>query len=230
LSSGQPVDRTAHATRDGLLLGARRSIPLSVAVGGFGVSYGVLAKAAGFGTFAPIVMSMTTFGGSAQFAAISVIGAGGSVATAVLAAILLNARYGPIGLSVAPSIRGNVFQRFAQAQLVIDESWALAHEGGGRFDRDILMGAGIALFFSWQIGTVIGVIGGDAFGDPKRFGLDAAFPALFLALLMGQLRSRRAVAVALLGAGIALVLVPVARPGVPIVAAASACLLGWRRR
>jgi 4-azaleucine resistance transporter AzlC len=213
-----------------VLTGVRRAAPLALAVGAFGVSYGVLAKAAGFGTAAPIVMSLTTFGGSAQFAAVSVLGAGGSVVTAVLAAILLNARYGPVGLSIAPATRGNSLMRFVQAQLVVDESWAVANEGGGRFNGPVLIGAGLAIYVCWLVGTVIGVLGGDALGDPEKLGLDAAFPALFLALLMGQVRGGRSLVVALLGAGVALALVPFARAGVPIVAASAVCLLGWRRR
>lgn len=223
------ASRPARAA-NAMLLGARRAGPFALAVGAFGVSFGVLAKAAGFGTLAPIVMSMTTFGGSAQFAAVSVIGAGGSVGTAALAAVLLNARYGPIGLSIAPVLRGSPARRLIQAQLVVDESWAVAHEGGGRFNRGMLLGAGLLLYLSWLAGTIAGVVGGEALGDPEALGLDAAFPALFLALLVGQLRNRRSRVVAVLGAAIALALVPFARPGVPIVAASAACLLGWWRR
>src|SRR4029453_10908674 len=103
----------------GVREGLRQSAPLAVAVLGFGVSFGVLARAAGFGSAAPIVMSATTFAGAAQFAATSVLGAGGSVAAAVAAALLLNARYGPIGLSVAPDLEGSRWSRFLRAQLVV---------------------------------------------------------------------------------------------------------------
>jgi predicted branched-subunit amino acid permease len=80
------------------------------------------------------------------------------------------------------------------------------------------------------VGTVAGVIGGDLLGDPQRLGLDAAFPALFLGLLIPQLRNRRALTAAILGGGIALTLIPFTRPGIPIIAAAAACLFGWWRR
>jgi predicted branched-subunit amino acid permease len=93
----------------------------------------------------------------------------------------------------------------------------------------VLVGAGALLFVAWTGGTAIGAIGGEALGDPDTLGLDAAFPALFLALLVPQLRGRRPVAAALIGAGIALALTPVAPAGVPIVAASVACLLGARR-
>jgi predicted branched-subunit amino acid permease len=80
------------------------------------------------------------------------------------------------------------------------------------------------------LSTTLGALAGDLLGDPERLGLDAAFPALFLALLVPQLRNRTAVAAALGGAAVALALVPVAPAGVPIVAAAAVCLIGWRRR
>jgi branched chain amino acid efflux pump len=195
----------------------------------FGASFGVLARSAGFGPIAPIVMSLTTFGGSAQFAAVAIISTGGGAVAAVTAAVLLNARYGPIGLSVAPALRDSLWRRALLAQLVVDESWAIGHRGG-RIDRNLLLGAGVVMFAAWVVGTVAGVIGGDLLGDPQRLGLDAAFPALFLGLLIPQLRNRRALTAAILGGGIALTLIPFTRPGIPIIAAAAACLFGWWRR
>jgi len=209
--------------------GVREAAPLAVAVLGFGVSFGVLARAADFGTLAPVVMSLTTFGGSAQFAAVSVVNDGGAVASAVVAATLLNSRYLPLGIAVAPVLRGALPRRLVEAQLVVDESWAIAHRGGGRFDRRILVGAGALMYVGWVGGTAVGVLGGDALGDPETLGLDAAFPALFLGLLVRQVHSRTAVVTALLGAAIAIALVPLTPPGIPIVAASAACLIGLRR-
>lgn len=213
--------------RTGMRDGLRAALPLCVVVGVFGVSFGVLSRAAGMGPLAPIVMSATTFAGSAQFAAVSILGGGGGVGAAVVAGVLLNARYGPIGISIAPALRGNALARFLQSQLVVDESWAVANTGDGRFDRHRLLGAGAALYVSWLVGTVIGVFGGDLLSDPNALGLDAAFPALFLALLAPQLRSRRALIAAITGAAIALALTPFTRPGVPIIAAAFGALAGW---
>jgi 4-azaleucine resistance transporter AzlC len=210
-------------------MGVRAAAPLAVAVGAFGVSFGVLAQAAGWGALAPVVMSVTTFGGSAQFAAVSVLGAGGGVAAAVAAALLLNSRYIPLGIAIAPEVRGSLWRRLLESQFVVDESWAIAHRGGGRFDRRLLIGAGVSLYLAWVAGTTIGVLGGEALGDPGALGLDAAFPALFLGLLVRQVHSREALAAALLGAAIALALVPLAPPGVPIIAAVAACLIGLRR-
>jgi 4-azaleucine resistance transporter AzlC len=210
-------------------MGVRAAAPLAVAVAAFGISFGVLAQAAGWGAVAPVVMSVTTFGGSAQFAAVSVLGAGGGVAAATAAALLLNSRYIPLGIAIAPEVRGSLWRRLLESQLVVDESWALAHRGGGRFDRRLLIGAGLSLYLAWVLGTMAGVLGGEALGDPAKLGLDAAFPALFLGLLVRQVHTRVALVAALLGAAIALSLVPVAPPGVPIIAAVAACLIGLRR-
>lgn len=206
--------------------GVRAVAPLAIAVGGFGISFGVLARNAGMGVVAPIVMSMTTFAGSAQFAAIAILDAGGTVATAVTAAVLLNARYGPIGLSVAQSLTGGALSRFLHAQLVVDETWAVASEGEGRFDPRILVGAGLTLYAAWVAGTAMGVSFGDVLGDPATWGLDAAFPALFLALLVPQLRSGESWSAAAVGAAIALALTPFTPAGVPIVCASVGCLIG----
>ena len=209
--------------------GARRIAPFAVAVGAFGITFGVLARDAGLGSLQAVLFSATTFAGSAQFAATSGLSAGGTLAATIAAAVLLNARYIPIGLSVAPSLRGPAWQRGLRAQLVVDESWAVSHVGGGRYDPRLLFGAGLTLYCSWVAGTTLGVAAGSLLGDPERLGLDAAFPALFLALLAGQLRGRGAVVAALAGAAIATALVPVVPPGVPVVAASLACLIGLRR-
>lgn len=214
----------------GFRAGVRASLPLCVALVAFGASFGVLARASGFGFSAPLIMSMTTFTGASQFAVVSILGAGGGLGAAVVAAVLLASRYLPIGLTVAPALHGSPAARFVQAQLVIDESWAVANRGDGSVDRSTLLGAGLALYLSWQIGTIAGLLGGDFIGDPNRLGLDAAFPALFLGLLVPQLRTRQALLAACAGAAIALTLTPFTRVGLPVVAASAACLAGWWRR
>ena len=217
--------------------GVRAVLPLAVAVFGFGISFGVLAVAAGMGSVAPILMSVTTFAGSAQFAAASVLGAAGTAATAILAAVLLNARYLPIGISVAPWITGGFWSRLVHAHLTVDETWAVAAEGHGRWNPQVLVGAGVVLWAAWVLGTLAGVVFGDVIGDPSRLGLDAAFPALFLALLAPQVRAGRTTSspsgdprgratqmAAVAGAAIALLLTPFTPAGVPIVAASLACV------
>jgi 4-azaleucine resistance transporter AzlC len=222
----------AHAPEPGrrtYLDGVRAAAPIGVAALVFGVSFGVLARAAGMGQIAPVVMSVTTFAGSAQFAVASILGAGGGLVTAIAAAVLLNLRYGPIGLSAATTLQGPWWRRALGAQLIVDESWAIAQRDDGRLDRHLLVGAGLLLLVCWTLGTAIGAFAGDLVADPEALGLDAAFPALFLALLWSQVRERSRLLAALGGAAIALVLMPFTGPGIPIVAASLACLVGARK-
>jgi predicted branched-subunit amino acid permease len=151
------------------------------------------------------------------------------VATAVAAAVLLNLRYGPMGLSASSTMEGPWWLRALTAQLVVDESWAIAQRDDGRIDRHLLVGAGLLLFVGWVGGTAVGALAGNLVADPASLGLDAAFPALFLALLAGQVKERSRLLAAVGGALIALALMPVAGPGVPIIAASLACLIGARR-
>ncbi len=207
--------------------GFRAGLPLALAPLLFGASFGVLAVDAGMGWAGAIAMSATTFAGSAQFAAASILDAGGGAAAAIVAGVLLNARYVPLSLSVASIFPGSRRRRFLESQLIVDESWALAGHGG-RFEYGLLFGVGLLFYVLWVGGTALGTVVGDLL-DPEAIGLDAAFPALFLALLVPYLRSRRALAVALVAAAITLALLPFAPPGVPIVAASLACLIGLRR-
>jgi 4-azaleucine resistance transporter AzlC len=208
--------------------GVRAGLPIALGPLLFGISFGLLARTLGFGSVPAVVFSATTFAGSAQFAAISVLGAGGSVVAAVVAAVLLNARYAPMSVAAAGVFRGRWPRRLLEAQLLVDESWALARRGG-RFRREILIGVGLLLYVLWIAGTAIGAVAGDRLGKPTDYGLDAAFAALFLGLALPTLQGRRARAAAAAGGVIVLVLLPVASPGVPLVAASAACLLGLRR-
>lgn len=209
--------------------GARAGFPFAVAAGLVAVSFGAVAEPV-MGTVAPIVMSAVVFAGSAQFAAIAVLGAGGGVVAAVVAGILLNARYGPMGIALAPSLRGGRVRRAAIGQAMVDQSWAMANRGQGRFDVTFMVGATLPAYPLWVAGTAAGVLAGDLIGDPERLGLDVVFPAFFLALLVPELREPPSRSAAALGAATALVLLPVAPAGVAILAASAAALLGLRRR
>jgi predicted branched-subunit amino acid permease len=208
--------------------GVRAGLPLVLPTLILGISFGVLAKPV-MGSVAPVVMSIVVCAGSAQFAALSVLTAGGGAGTAITAGLLMNARFIPMGFAVGPSLRGRPLWRALQGQAVIDASWALASRGGGRFDRLILLGATPPQVSAWMLGTLLGVLGGDLLGDPQALGLDAIFPAFYLALLAEELRNRRALPAALLGAAITLSLLPVAPLGLAVIAAGAAALLGLRR-
>jgi 4-azaleucine resistance transporter AzlC len=207
--------------------GVRAALPLALAALLFAAAFGVLALDAGMSRAEAITMSATTFAGSAQFAAATILDDDGGAAAAIVAALLLNARYVPLSLAVSAIFPGSRRRRLVESQVIVDESWALAGRSG-RFEYGVLVGAGLLLYGVWVGGTALGTVAGDLL-DPDAIGLDAAFPALFLALLAPYLRSRRALATACLAAAITVVLLPLTPPGTPIVAASLAALLGLRR-
>jgi len=207
--------------------GVRAALPLVPGPVLFGLSFGVFAETAGLSAVAAVVMSATTFAGAAQFAATSVLDDGGTAAAAILAAVLLNARYAGMSIAVASIFPGSRPRKLVESQLIVDESWALSGRSGS-FEWPILFGAGLLLYVLWVASTAVGTLVGSTVADPKSLGLDAAFAALFLALAAPYVRGRKAVTASALAAVITLVLLPVAPPGVPFVAAAAACLLGLR--
>lgn len=193
------------------------------------VSFGVVARPV-MGPVAPIVMSVVVFSGAAQFGSLAVLAAGGGVGAAIAAGILLNARYLAMGIALAPSLRGRALARAAFALPLVDSSWAAASVGDGSFDPWYMVGVTAPQYPGWVLGTVVGVLAGSAVGDPRSLGLDALFPAFFVALLLEEVRGRRKLVAAGGGAGIALGLTPLAPAGLPILVAAVAAILSARIR
>lgn len=200
------------------------ALPVAAAVGVFGVSLGVLATGAGIPGWHVVLMSATVFAGSAQFAAVAVIAGGGGTAAAVLSGVLLNSRYLAMGAAAAPELPRTRWRRALASQMVIDESYGLAVAQGvdGRPDGPTLVRSGALVWATWVSGTAVGAVSGPVIGDPTRLGLDAAFPALFLALLWPLLDGHPARRAAAVGAFVALVLGPFTPAGVPLAAAAVA--------
>lgn len=192
-------------------------------------SFGVVAVQAGFTPLQAVVMSAVVHAGSAQFATVAIAGAGGSLLTAVTAAGLMNGRFLAMGVAFAPSLPGHPVKRWFQGQTVVDPSWVMANRGDGTFDRHLLFGATVPQYLGWVGGTCLGAFGGDLLGDTEALGLDAVFPAFFLALLVGELRTPGTRGVALAGALVALALVPFTPAGVPILVAAVVALVGLGR-
>jgi len=219
----------ASANRESFRAGVRVGIPLAAASVLVGLSFGVLAEPV-MGEVAPIVMSAIVFAGSAQFAATAVLADGGSAAAAIVAGILLNARFLPMGIAIARSVRGGRLWRALMGQAMIDASWALANRGEGRFDVHYMLGATLVNYPAWVAGTAIGVFGGGAIGNTDDLGLDAIFPAFFLGLLANELRGSLSVGAAAIGAVVALALTPFTPAGVPILAACAGALLAVRWR
>jgi branched chain amino acid efflux pump len=206
--------------------GARAGMPFAIAGSLLALSFGVVAQGAGFSAGAAIAMSAIVFAGSAQFTAIAIIAQGGTVGAAVLAAALVNSRFLPMGVAIGPSLPGGPIRRAIQGQVIVDASWAIAARGDGTFDRWLLFGSSAVQYIGWVGGTIVGALAGNVLGDPDKIGLDAIYPAFFLALLIEELDDGRSRLVALLGGLIALALVPVAPAGVPVLAASVAALVG----
>jgi 4-azaleucine resistance transporter AzlC len=190
------------------------------------ISFGISARAAGVPGLAAIAMSAFVYAGSAQFAAVAILGQGGSVLAAVVAAVLMNARYIAMGVALGPSLKGGRVRRALEGQAVVDASWALANRGEGRFDRHTLFGSSAPQYVTWLSGTIVGVVAGGALPDPEALGVDAIFPAFFLALLLNELRSTQAGGVAVGGAVVAVVLGVLAPAGIGILAASAVAFVG----
>ena len=215
--------------RQSLRRGIRAGIPFAAAGFLLSASFGLLAREAGMPALAAVAMSAIVFAGSSQFAALSIVTAGGGVGAAVLATAMINSRFLPMGIAFAPSLPGGWVKRALQGQPIVDASWALAARGDGTFDRWVLFGGTLPQYVTWTTGTIAGVLAGDALPDAAALGLDALFPAFFLYLLLVELREPSARGAAALGAVIAIALVPVAPAGVPVLAASLAALTGLRR-
>ena len=219
-----------EGAREAFRRGLRLGVPFGVVGFLLSLSFGVLARQAGFSVLQASVTAMIVFAGSAQFAALSVITVGGGIPAALTAGSLMNARFLAMGIALAPSLPGGPMKRAAQGQAVVDSSWALANRGDGTFDRWLLFGTTVPQYVTWTLGSFVGAIFGDALGDTHRFGLDAVYPVFFLSLLIAELRDATSRWVAVGGGLLALALVPISPPGVPILAASVVTLIGVVRR
>src|SRR3954470_256866 len=173
------VDVTEQPESSPLSAGVRAGLPFVLPTLALGASFGVLAEPV-MGKIAPIVMSVVVFAGAAQFASLSVLAAAGGGGGAILAGLLMNARFLPMGFAVAPWLRGRPLRRATEGQAVVDASWAIAHRSDGTFDRGVLLGATIPQACAWVGGTAIGVFGGAALGRARKGGGCGGFPPVFL--------------------------------------------------
>ena len=211
----------------------REGLLLAIAVGVVGLTFGVLADAAGLELAQIVVMSTLVFTGASQFAAVSVVDGGGSGGAAVDSAMLLaarNALYGPVVARLLPSSR---VPRMVGTHLTIDETAAMASvQHDDVRAADAFWWTGLWLWSLWNAGSIAGALIGAVIGDPETWGLDAAFPAAFVALLAPHVRSSPGRVAALVGAALAVVTVPIAPAGVPLLVAAIAVVPAfvWSRR
>lgn len=194
------------------------SLGVSAAVGLYGISFGAIATASGVSIWQACALSLLVFTGASQFAFVGVIGAGGAPLTGALTAVLLGSRNMFYGIALAPRLQLGRGHRAAAAHLVIDESTAMAITRDTR--RQARLGffwTGLGVFTLWNLATLAGAVAGEAIGDPRTYGLDAAVGAAFLGLLWPRLQSWNGRVVALAGAAVATGLIPVTAAGAPII-------------
>jgi 4-azaleucine resistance transporter AzlC len=202
------------------------SVTLGLAVGVFGLSFGVGSVSAGASVAQTCALSLLVFTGASQFSAVSVLGAGGSPAAAMGGALLLAARNTAYGLALGPRLTGSVGWRLLAAQLTIDESTAMAvAQPDPRRQRVAFWATGASIYVLWNLGTLVGALAGEAI-DPQTFGLDVAFPAAFVAMIWPALRTPRGAWAAGIGSTICVLLIPFTPVGVPILCASLAVLVG----
>lgn len=185
-----------------------------------GASFGAISVSGGLHPWVPITMSVLVFAGGAQFAAVGVVLAGGSSLAGVMAGLVLNARHLPFGFAVADALGGRWWTRLLGAHLMIDESVAftLRHDDRRR-RRAVFWTCGLTLFACWNLAVVLGALAGRAIGDTDVFGLDAAFPAVLLALVLPTLTDRGTRNAALAGAVVAVAATPFLPAGLPVLLA-----------
>ncbi|MCF6377225.1 AzlC family ABC transporter permease [Nocardioides KLBMP 9356] len=216
----RPLDA---AERSGIV---RDGVAVGIATGAYGIGFGAVSVASGLGIAQTCVLSLLMFTGASQFALVGVIAAGGAPLSGAATALLLGTRNTLYGLRMAPLLRWRGWRRAAAAHILIDESTAMA------VNRPTTEGArlgftttGLAVFVLWNLATAVGAFAGEAVGDPRTFGLDAAVGAAFLALLWPRLKDDRNILVAVLGAAVALTMVPITAAGVPVLAAGGVAVL-----
>lgn len=203
----------------------RDSLLLGVAVGVVALPFGVLASTAGLTLAKAMAMSLLVFTGASQFAAVGVVGSGGSAVSAVGGALLLAARNSLYGMRLSSQLAASGWKRIPGAHFVIDETTAMSIAQDDDVARsEAFWFTGISLFVCWNLGTMVGVLVGDAIGDPNVWGLDAAFPASFVALLGPHISTAPGRVAGLVGASIAVVAVPFTPAGAPILLAVLAVL------
>jgi 4-azaleucine resistance transporter AzlC len=200
------------------------AVGLGLYAGAFGMAFGAVAVGSGLSVAQALVLSLVLFSGASQFAFAGVVAGGGNPFAGVAAALLLGVRNAFYGVPMSKILDSRGIRRLWTAHFVIDETTAMAIGQPTRpASRYAFWATGLILFVCWQLGSLAGAVLGGTI-DPAAFGLDAAAPAVFLALLWPSLQRRSGRVVALGGAGVALALVPFVPPGVPVLAAAAVAL------
>jgi predicted branched-subunit amino acid permease len=218
MAGAEVIDPDWLATRKGIV---RDALGVGLATGAYGLSFGAISTAAGLSVTQTCVLSLAMFTGGSQFAMAGIIGGGGAATTGAATAILLGIRNSFYAVRLSSVLEARGWRRPIAAQLVIDESTAMAVlRTSPRASRLAFWATGASVYVLWNLATLIGALSTHALSDPRVFGLDAAAPAAFLALMAPRLQSREPWVVALVAAAVAIVSVPLVPTGVPVLLAA----------
>ncbi len=202
------------------------ALGIGLATGAYGVSFGAIAVTSGFSVWQACCLSLFIFTGASQFALVGVVASGGSPLSGAATALLLGTRNTLYGLKLASLLHLRGIRRIGAAQILIDESTAMALKPADPDDAPLgFFATGLSVFVLWNLTTLAGALAGDSIGHTATYGLDAAVPAAFLALVWPRLDTLRKRGTCAVAATLALVLVPVVRPGVPVIAAAGVAVL-----
>lgn len=204
----------------------RDSLGVGVATGTYGLSFGAVSVGSGLDVLQTCALSLLVFTGASQFALIGVLTAGGTPLSGALTALLLGTRNTLYGLRLAPLLGYRGWRRVAAAHILIDESTAMSVTRETREEARVgFVTTGASIFVLWNVATLAGALAGQAIGDPRTYGLDAAVGAAFLALLWPRLDRPLHRVVAVLASGVALSVVPFAAAGVPVLVAGGVALV-----
>ena len=222
---GRDFGKRACFTARGVWRGVVEIAPIAAFVIPFGIAFGVAASAKAISPDIAVFMSMAVFGGASQFAALDLWFAPLPLAMLALTVLAVNARYILLGAALAPwLLQIPIARRLAALIFLSDGNFAHAVSARqrGEVDAGILLGSGLAMWFTWIAGTAIGSYGGAFLGELSRFGLDAVMVTYFAAVVIGQWKGSVDLVPWIAAAAVALVCANILPPGWHIIAGALA--------
>lgn len=191
------------------LRGCRLGLPVLLGYFPVGAAFGLLALEGGFSPLAATICSATALAGAGQFIALSVLGTGAGAAAALIATAVVNLRYVLFASTLSPHISHVRLPGLAWLGFTLtDETFAvnISDVRSGRASAASMAGVGAVSWLGWVSGTLVGTLAAESIGDPSRFGVEFAMPAMFSALFIALAEDKRHVAIGVLAAGIALAL------------------------
>jgi len=199
----------ADSVRDGFV----GSLALVPSVFVYGTVFGGLAAQTGLTAAQVLGMSVLVFAGASQFVAVPMLAAGAPAVAIVVTTYVVNMRHYLMAATLAPAFRGYPRRWLALiAHVINDESFAVAVARSRPPDAKVYLGSAAAISGAFIAGVAVGVALGGLVERPERYGLDFAFPAVFLALVAVQLR-RRADWLVAIGAAVLVVTLALILPG-----------------